>query len=301
MKLSEVGEKHLTSYITRRFGIPFDDCALLKQNGFLLLVTTDMVTHATHFPPLATPYQMGWYSIAVNISDIAAKGGKPLAYVAAMGFPRDFETTAYEDVLDGMDACMKQFGGELVGGDTKETKDLTIAITAFGRVKPNELMLREGSNPGDAICVTGQLGKGGAALLEHDLESLLMITPRIREGRTLAQSGCVTSCMDISDGLAVSLYQLMTSSRHGFQINRASLPIHHFAKRRDDALELALYYGGDFELLFTIPTDCYQNLKKKVKIIKIGEVTEEPLIMLKDGEKTTIIENRGYEHFRNPS
>ncbi len=298
MKLHEIGERHLTYGVTHRFSIPFDDCAWLDAGDEYLLVTTDMVGRHTHFPEEATFYQMGWYAVAVNASDIAAMGGMPVAYVAALGLPRDLEEQAYQELLEGMDRCIAHHGGALAGGDTKEMDDIIMAITALGRVKKNELLRRRGAHPGDEVWVTGTLGRGGAALLEHDMDALLMVEARVKEGRMLAASGNVTSCIDLSDGLASSLHQLMKINACGFKIHEEALPVDGRAEKREDARELALYYGGDYELLFTASGGSMEELKHRVHATKIGEVTEEQRVLLVADGSEEEMENRGYEHFR---
>ncbi|HDN96081.1 MAG: thiamine-phosphate kinase [Thermoplasmata archaeon] len=298
MKLSQVGERKLTYYVTKKFSIPFDDCAFLDAGEEYLLITTDMVNRKTHFPEGSTFYHMGWYAMAVNISDIAAKGGKPIAYVAAIGMPENLEKENYEEMLEGMEKCTEEYGGKLVGGDTKEADDVTIAITAFGKVRKDEAMPRKGAKPEDAVYVTGSIGRGGAALLEKNLEELLLIKPKIKEGRMLAKSKVVTSCMDLSDGLASSLYQLAKINNVGFIIYEDMLPVAEIAKKHENWLELALYYGGDYELLFTVPEEKGKELEKKMDIKRIGKVIEENKITLIKEGKEHKIEDRGYEHFR---
>lgn len=298
MKLHEIGERRLTYEVTHRFSIPFDDCAWLDAGDEYLLVTTDMVGRKTHFPEGAAFRQMGWYAVAVNASDIAAKGGMPEAYVAALGLPRDLEEAAYLELLNGMEDCIAHHGGALVGGDTKEADDIIIAITALGRVKKNEILRRTGAHPGDEVWVTGTLGKGGVALMEHDTEALLGVKARVQEGRMLAASGHVTCCMDISDGLSASLHQLMRINGYGFTIYRDALPVDERAKQREDAEMLVLYYGGDYELLFTARRGSMEQLKHRVRATKIGEVTEERKILLVADGRAEEVENRGYEHFR---
>jgi len=298
MKLSDAGERKITYEITRKFSIPFDDCAYIERKGYYEVMTTDMVNKKTHFPPSASFYQMGWYAMAVNISDLAAKGVEPEVYLVAMGLPRELDMEDYNEIIHGMEMCIKEYGGKIVGGDTKEAIDLTISITAIGIVKKEEFMPRKGMKVKDGVYITGKLGKGGAALRNGDMNQLLLIKPRLKEGRMLASSGKVNSCMDLSDGLASSLYQLMKINGKGFRIYEEMLPIHDNAKKYDDALELALYYGGDYELLFTMPEEGEKELKEEMEITRIGEVIrEEKVFLLTDGKEEEM-EERGYEHFK---
>ncbi len=289
MQLQKLGERKITKQITKRFSIPYDDCALFEINGEYLLITTDMVYKKTHFPKEATFYQMGWYSIAINISDIASKGGEPIAYIVAFGLPRKMEIKNLEEILDGMEDCIDEYGGKLIGGDTKEANEITIVVTALGKVEKENFIPRKGARINDYIYVTGTLGKGGASLLDKNMEKLLLIKPRLKEGRKLARIG-INCCMDLSDGLASSLYQLMDINQVGFKIYANKLPIDKDAKKYKNWLNLALYYGGDYELLFTTP--------KEIKgIKKIGKVIERKEVIIVKNGKEIKMENKGYEHF----
>ncbi|KAA0015215.1 MAG: thiamine-phosphate kinase [Thermoplasmata archaeon] len=296
MKLGELGERKIVNDIIEKFSIPYDDCAFIDMNDEYLLITTDIVYEKTHFPMGVKPYHIGWYSIAVNISDIASKGGELMGFVSSIALPRNTEKDFLDEILNGMEECMKKYGGKIVGGDTKEADLITIAITAFGKVKKDEAIRRKGARVGDAVYVTGWLGRG-ASLLQKNYDELLIIHPRIKEGRILAKSKNVSCCMDISDGLASSLYQLMKINNVGFQIYASELPLRNIAKTMENPLEYALYHGGDYELLFTLPEEKGERIERKIACKKIGEVIEENKIyIVEDGDKKEM-ENRGYEHF----
>jgi len=154
--------------------------------------------------------------------------------------------------------------------------------------------------------VTGELGMAGAALKaledgnDEFVDKILMVNPRVREGRAAASVHGVTASMDISDGLASSLYQLMEINGRGFSINADDIPVHEMAK--SDAVELALYYGGDYELLFTVSPDKFGDVKKVVegtgcRLTAIGEVIRDKKVMLIEDGKEKVMEKRGYEHF----
>lgn len=297
MKLRDIGERKIVEEIIKKFSIPLDDCAFIEMGNEYLLITTDMVYEKTHFPKGAKPYYIGWYSIAVNLSDIASKGGKIVGLVSSIALPRNTEEKFLREILNGMKDCAEKYGGKIVGGDTKEADFITIAVTAFGNVKKEEAMRRKGAKVGDAIYITGNLGKG-ASLFKKDFEKLLYIHPRIAEGRILAQSKSVSCCMDISDGLASSLYQLMKVNNVGFRIYAEDIPLADIAKETENPIEYAIYHGGDYELLFTMPEEKGREIEEKISVRKIGEVIEERKIyVVKDGE-TKEMENRGYEHFK---
>src|SRR5207247_9182744 len=139
------------------------DCGFVDWGDDYLVVTTDVVNRKTHIPTGATPQQIGWYATAVNLSDIAAAGARPLGFVAALSMPADTDVEFLRGLAMGMEECVREFGIAVLGGDTKESEVLSIAGTAFGRVRKDRILLRSGARPGDAIVVTGDLGRAGYA------------------------------------------------------------------------------------------------------------------------------------------
>ncbi|MEM1514376.1 MAG: thiamine-phosphate kinase [Candidatus Thermoplasmatota archaeon] len=294
MKLSELGERKIVEGLLKRFSIPFDDCAFIEINDYYFVLTTDIVYEKTHFPKNSKPYDIGWYSIAVNLSDLASKGAEPVAILTSLAIPRKIDKRFFDEIIDGMEDCIKSFGGKIIGGDTKEADKILISVTAIGKVKKEEAMLRKGAKVGDDVYVTGELGKG-AFILSKEKEKILKVMPRVKEGIMLSKSKKVSCCMDISDGLASSLYQLMKINNVGFEIYEEKLPLADIAK---NDIDKALYFGGDYELIFTIPFGDGKNLENKIDIKKIGKVIKENKIyLISKGEKKEI-KNIGYEHFK---
>jgi len=294
-----------------------DDCAAIDLGKEYLLVTTDMMFQRTHIPMQMTPYQMGWFLVAMNLSDIAAKGGTPLGLVCSFGLPKKTTEMFLKELTKGADACAVAFGTTIVGGDTKETQEITLCGTAFGMVKKDEFMSRTGAHPGDVVAVTGTLGKAGAgyyALNRRSSEkklskAFLEPVPKLKEGRLLAQQRLVTSSMDLSDGLSASLYQLQEFNNVGFEIKKSALPL---ASELCELLDknhgfnpysLALHFGGDYELLVTMSAEAIEKAqetlrKHGVDLTAIGIVTKKKDIVLVDNRNKRILENKGYEHFK---
>ncbi len=285
-----------------------DDCAAIPIGDEYLLVTTDVVNRRTHIPRGATGRQVGWYTAAVNLSDIAAKGGRPLGLAVAMTLPRTLDVNYVKEIARGLDECCRAQGTEVIGGDTKEGPDVSLAGTAVGLVPKDQLMRRRGARAGDIVAVTGHLGRGGWGYRnlrqgKPALEALLKPTPRIGAGRLLAESHRVTSCMDLSDGLAASLHQLSSLNGVSFEVEWERLPL--FPKLRRATLaarrEAALYMGGDYELLFTVRADAWPALKETLAkggqgARAIGAVVEgdENLLI---AERVIPVGSKGYEHF----
>jgi thiamine-monophosphate kinase len=218
-----------------------------------------------------------------------------------------------------LNAGAREYGAYVIGGDTNEASDLVISISLFGIAKKAEVMLRSGAKPGDIVAVTGFFGKTAAGLkiLVDDfeapakirkalIETVLMPKARLKEGLALSQTKAVTASIDSSDGLAWSLHEIARASKVGFSIDK--LPIADEAKRfaeinNINPLELTLYGGEEYELVLTLKPKLWKKAERAVeevggKLLPIGKVTAEKLVLLKLKRKRTVIEPRGWEHFR---
>jgi len=299
--LSKFGEKALVAELIRLFDPEGtksvgDDCAILEQGNEYLLMTTDIISESTHIPKGSRPEDIGWYAAAVNLSDIAAMGGTPAGMLFALGLPKETEKEWLEALASGMKECCDSFGVPVLGGDTKENPSITIAGTAFGRVPKSQILRRGGARPGDILAMTGKLGRSLLWERTGDPAHVLRIEPRIAEGRMLAESGAVTSCIDISDGLSTSLHHLARASGLGFGLDFDSLPLPEGL--RDADRERAMHWGGDYELLFTLAPEKAEQSLGAWKAAAIGCVTSETGIVLSRGGGRENLPDRGYEHFR---
>jgi thiamine-monophosphate kinase len=261
------------------------------------------------------PYDIGWSIVAVNLSDIAAMGGTPLGLVTAIGITRGHPIEFIEQMVDGMNDCARRFNTSIVGGDTKEHDDLVLCGTALGLVSKKGILLRKGAKPGDLIAVTGSLGRAGSGFfsikkalnLKEAEDSLKRPWPRVKEGMALSASGFVTSCMDISDGLSTSIFEMSRNSGMTYEVDYAKVPkakevdlaFHDLERQKD----LVLNFGDDFELLFTIKREAENDLAKLSQecgcpMTVIGKVTSGEENILIDNGTREKLENLGYEHFR---
>jgi len=320
MKLEEVGERAAIEVLKRIYdrGHPLglgigDDCALVDWGDHYLLVTTDAVSQRTHLPPSATPFQIGWYVVAINLSDVAAMGGYPLGFVSALVLPRTVELNFLREIARGMEEATKAFGIAVLGGDTKEGNEIMLAGTAFGRVRKDRVLLRKGARPGDVLVVTGDLGRSGwgARLLRagtevaHATEFMLRPHARVEEGKLFAESGAVTSCMDISDGLGTTLAQMGSLGGVTFEVDWSKLPIYKETRAlpTSEAQDLALYWGGDYELVATVRPEKADELlalfhEKRHALTACGRVLPAgPNVLVVDGRRETL-HPHGWEHFR---
>lgn len=283
MLLSDLGEFGLIARLTTGGAMrpdviagPGDDAAVLAcAPGYELLATCDAVVEGRHFSrAIATPEQTGRRALAINLSDIAAMGGEPLFALVSLVLPDDTTVAWLDGLYAGMRAEASTYGVAIVGGNVAATSGpMVLDIALLGRVASGHALLRSGARPGDRLCVTGRLGAAAAGLLtlaaappervpaplvESVRTAQLTPQPRIAAGRSLAASGGVTAMLDISDGLAADLGHLCSSSEVGAVVDAVVLPVD--AATREvalgydrDPIELALYGGEDYELLFTVP------------------------------------------------
>lgn len=277
-----------------------DDCAVIPYKKTNLLLTTDMLHRQTDFPEGTTAYTIGWRAVAVSLSDIAAMGGQPLGVVIALGAPK-FGRNFLEELLAGALACCHVCKTALVGGDTDRHSELTLVTTALGEAQ--RPILRRGAHREELVCVTGDLGRTAVAMKlfqQREFEQaneLLRFMPRLAEGQALVS--LASSMMDISDGLARSLYQLGQASNVGFRIDAATVPfaleVEELARDQEELFEMGLYTGEDFELLFTLPQENLLEARRVCEFTVIGQVVSAQ-VRMQLGSELIVLEDRGYEH-----
>ncbi|AFK19639.1 thiamine-phosphate kinase [Haloferax mediterranei ATCC 33500] len=272
-----------------------DDAAIVDG----LVVTTDMLHEATDFPAGTTRYTAGWRSVGASLSDVAAMGATATCAVAVYAAVELDETELSDFVQGARDVC-EAVSAEYVGGDLDTHDEFTTASTAIGRT--DDPVLRSGAQPGDLLCVTGELGRSAAAVRLFEAgeveraNDLFCFTPRVETGVALRDSA--TAMMDSSDGLARSVHQLAEASDCGFELDWDALPVHDVVSEvaTDDAdrRTLSTYFGEDFELVFTIPEDDLDTARAaaSVQITVVGRATEGSDIIA-DGES---VPDRGYTH-----
>lgn len=281
MLISQLGgENALISLIHDKYGaVPGgdlalgigDDAALIRCGDRYMIVTADLLVEQTHFrTDINEAYLLGWKSVAVNISDVAAMGGEPTYAFISIGLP-DIEVETVEAIYAGMHDVSAAFGSAIAGGDTVGSEcGIVINVTQLGTVETDRAARRDGAKPGDAIIVTNTLGDSRAGLellIKHGLkdarrasaflvERHLKPEPRVLEARAAVGTGKVHSMMDLSDGLSADLARLCQASGVGARVRADKLPISedlYIAAARLDAdpVELAASGGEDYELLFT--------------------------------------------------
>jgi len=271
-----------------------DDAAIVGG----LVVTTDMLHETTDFPDGTTRYTAGWRSVGASLSDVAAVGADASAAVAVYAAPAFDERDLRAFIEGARDVCAL-VDAEYVGGDLDDNREFTAATTAIGRIGGTDgPVLRSGATPGEAVCVTGTLGRSGAALRLFPAapdrgNELFQFTPRVATGRAIAAHA--GAMMDSSDGLARSLHQLAEAGDCGFAVDYDALPIDgavsEVAADAADERELTVHFGEDFELVFTTDDPGAAAAAAATPVTEIGRVVEDGVTM--DGEP---LPDRGYTH-----
>lgn len=342
VRLKDLGEFGLIARLTR--GLPGradvvlpagDDAALLDLGGgadALLAATCDAQVEGRHFMRgVATPEEIGWKALAVNLSDIAAMGAEPLWALVSLLLPAEESVAELDGVYAGMRALALRYGVAIVGGNIAGTSGpLTIDITLLGRVARARALRRAGGRPGDALLVTGALGAAAAGVLlatgatsngaarvgiaadlaERAHDAMAAPEPRVAEGRALAASGVVTAMLDVSDGFAADLGHLCTASGVGALVEEAELPIAPAAAAVAPIYgraprDLALYGGEDYELLLSVRPEGVHAAVEAVRSVGgtarvVGRLTADVGRIESEapsGERRRI-EPRGWDHLR---
>ena len=271
-----------------------DDCALLQpQAGMQLAVSSDMLVEGRHFLPTTPAAGLGHKALAVNLSDLAACGAKPLAFTLALALPF-IDENWLAGFSKGLWNLADAHGCELIGGDTTQGP-LTIGITVFGEVPPGDALLRNAAQAGDDIYISGSVGnarlalevfRGNLSVSAADFESARqrMEQPEPRVALGIALRGIANAGIDVSDGLAGDLGHILKASQVGAVLTTdwiqdsaavtAALQALPFARR----LDMALAGGDDYELLFTAPPDQADAVQEAandcdVSITCIGRIT----------------------------
>ena len=306
-----------------------DDAAVLHPQGREVVTSTDMLVEGIHFDLSYTPLQhLGYKAVAVNVSDIAAMNAFPVQITVSIAVSNRFSLEAIDMLYDGIYAACDAYNIDLVGGDTTaSTSGLIISVTVIGLTEKEKISFRSGAKPGDAICVTGDLGAaylGLQVLLREKVtykanpdhqpdltEYEYLIEKQLKpEGRTdfiheLAEFGVVPSAMiDISDGLASELLHICKESGVGAAIYEKQIPIHDTTMLVSEEFNIsattcALNGGEDYELLFTLPVEEFEKIKHLPHITPIGIIREksEGVVMVTSTNEAITLRAQGWNHF----
>jgi len=285
-----------------------DDAALLTPPpGRELVLSADAMVAGVHFLPEDPPETIGRKLLRVNLSDLAAMGADPLAYLMTVALPRGMPDAWLEGFVAGLALDQAEFALQVLGGDTVSTPGpVTLSLTILGTVQPGQALRRSGARPGDELWVSGTIGDGALGLHAArgeipDPDGYLagryrLPTPRIALGQALR--GIATACMDVSDGLVQDLGHLARASGCGAVLYAGLVPHSRQAAGADPALLLT--GGDDYELLFaarpgTVPTEISQNMAAT----RIGHFSHGPsdVLVLDQAGQPMALSRQGWSHF----
>ncbi|MES2099298.1 MAG: thiamine-phosphate kinase [Pseudomonadota bacterium] len=308
--------KYFTRTVTRAALGVGDDCALFTTSpGMQLAVSSDMLVEGRHFLPTVAPDRLGHKALAVNLSDLAACGAKPVAFTLALAMPR-VDERFLEGFARGLLALADEHECELIGGDTTQGP-LNLCITVFGEVPQGAALLRSGAQAGDDLYVSGTLGdarlaleafRGNVALAGDAFERvrLAMERPQPRIALGLALRGIATSAIDVSDGLLGDLAHVLRRSGLGADLRADALPRSDVLRALPEALQrtCTLAGGDDYELVFTAPPAHAAQVGvaarvANVAVTRIGSVSAAAGLRLIDRDGRALPNTFGsFDHFK---
>ena len=311
--------KPLASAMPAALGLGDDAAILDPPAGFSLVATCDAIIAGVHFLAEDPPDRIARKLLRVNLSDLAAKGARPLGYLMTAALNETIDEGWLSSFVAGLGADQAEFGIGLLGGDTVRTSGpVALSLTALGTVPREKALLRSGAKAEDTIYVSGTIGDSalGLAVLtgrltgleEAELRYLTdryhLPQPRLRLGHALIGIG--HGALDVSDGLVADLGHLAESSRLGAAIEVSKTPLSPAARRALD-LKLtdyaALVTGGDdYEILFTAPNLSKQRIEDLagelgIAVTPIGRMTREPGVTVSEAGRQMILPRRGFTHF----
>lgn len=300
--VSDIGEKELVRYIIANSrDITPDDTAITNIDSGNLISTCDMLIQSRHFPANMSYFEMGFKSVTVNVSDLAAMGAKPLGFLLAIALPKDLELDNFKEIMEGVLKACDYYQIPLIGGDTNEASEIIITGTALGTC--DRPLMKDTYSQGDLIALTGKIGLAALGFEIGGFDNVYVkkaLKPEARINEGLILKDYASSATDITDGLASELYEIKKDG-FGFMIHEELFDISdeykQIADEHDlDYLDLILHVGEDFELLFTISKENFEKLP--IDCMVIGEVTDSDVIELTlENGFVEEIKNKGYEHY----
>ncbi len=311
MRESEIIELFL-GHLKRQGDLPLgDDAGALKFGKAWLVATNDMLVRKTDVPDIMTPEQVGFKTVTMNVSDVAAMGAKPIGFLFSLGIPSDSSTGYLEGIARGIEKALEFYEVPALSADTNEADDLIVDGIALGTTE--RPITRSGAGSEETVCITGDVGRAltGYLVWKNGLdvskgtrralyEKFLEPKARVKEGIKL--SGIATAAIDVSDGLSKELQTLAGMSGVGVEVLAEKLPIteevFEVAEMLGlDPLTLALSSGEEFELVFTLPKELLGRLD--FECTPIGRTFRGNGVYITNGEKRKEMPVLGWEHLSN--
>ena len=288
-----------------------DDAAVLRPPpGQDLVATVDAVVEGVHFGPAFAPEDIGWKALAVNLSDVAAMGARPLFALVAVAMPRDLDPRRLARVARGLGACARRYRVAVVGGNLTAARELSLTVTVLGSVRRGGALLRSTARPGDLVAVSGTLGDAALGISPGAPSALAARQrrprPRLALGARLA--GVARAAIDLSDGLVQDLGHLCEASGVAATVELERLPLspayRRAARGLPDPFEAALAGGEDYELLFALPPGRLAAARRAAarsgtRLSVIGEFDRgNGVRVVKGGGETLRLRRAGHDHLR---
>lgn len=287
-----------------------DDAAIIDvPKGMELALSMDTLVNGIHFPSGTSPEDIGYKSLAVNLSDMAAVGADPRWISLSLTIP-EADKVWLQQFMSGFTGLARHYSLSLVGGDLTHGP-LSITVQIHGLIPAGQAVYRHGARPGDQVYVSGTVGDAGMALdllqagtnaddISQDiLQKLTRPVPRVELG--LALRGIAGSAIDISDGLLSDLEHIVTASRVGATVNIQKIPVSGALKNYRNTLDFAIAAGDDYELCFTVSPGKNRELvqiSKRYSITCIGEITDgEGIHWLNEDGSDYVPAHFAYSHF----
>jgi thiamine-monophosphate kinase len=297
-----------------------DDAALWRpRKGCDAILTCDWFLEGTHFlADRHPPEVVGYKCLARAISDVAAMGGEPRCFLLSLALPNSHTDKWLKRFLHGLRKASHTLYCPIAGGDTTQRSEILINITVLGEAPRDIAILRSGAHPGDALFVTGRLGKaqyglqlllGGSKRIRPDdprLRRHFYPEPRLGAGQWLAKQRLATAMMDLSDGISSDLPKLCEASGVGASLDERALPVVKIQqkdrRKKFNAIELALHGGDDYELLFTVASKNVAQIPKEiagVAVTRIGQITaDKGVILARENGRVSRLQNKGWDPFQ---
>ena len=283
-----------------------DDCTVLNIGDEALVMSTDMLIEDVHFlRGASSAEEVGYKSLMVNISDVAAMGATPTATLLSLSLPESAQGEWADGFMRGFYEGCAKYGVALVGGDTTASRDkISINVVAIGRAPISNIKRRSAAHVGDIIAVTGKLGtssKGLVDIMFGDLNTSAAkahrrAQARIEEGAFLGKCEAVHAMMDISDGIASDIKHIMEESKVGAEIELSKIPT-------DYDIRFATTGGEDYELLLTVAADKFDEVSAALLIATgtpltaVGHITNDNTLRWTENGQSAEIELKGFTHF----
>ena len=331
--LSDLGEKRIIDIIkrtTKNSSLSVDkitdDVAIMDIGSRYLLFKIEASFEEYDFPPFAKPEEVAQTALAIAVSDFAAKGERPLAIVTSLELPMHMKAAYFTRLSNGLDYFARKYGAEIVGGDVSESNRLAITPAIVGFGKKGHTMMRKGAKRGNVVAIADYIGDyvAGYTALKNGIKmsretkaylkkKMLSIEPQLHVGWQIADTGRITSTIDLNDGLEKCSKEIAELNDVDIVLYGNKLPISHCAREVAGKLGIkpesfALSFGGDLNIMMTFEPKYFEIVKKAVKrggkrLFKIGEVRSGSGDVLIGEEQngsvyeTRLLEKSSYEHF----